>query len=127
MVAIDVVRASNRGLSASSPGITALFVGGTSGIGRSTLLQLARNSEKPNAYIVGRSESRASPFLSELRNINPGGNFNFIEADVSLISSVDKACEELKQKVKALNVLFMTPGGISLSGRQGQYISNPLG
>ena len=88
-------------------------------MGQSTLRHLAQNSEKPNAYIIGRSEANAKPFLAELRNINPQGTFNFVEADVSLIRNIDKACDEIKKKETKLNVLFMTVGGIHLLGRRG--------
>jgi NAD(P)-dependent dehydrogenase (short-subunit alcohol dehydrogenase family) len=96
----------------------ALFVGGTSGIGRSTLRQLALNIEAPTAYIVGRNETNARPLLRELHQLNPLGSYNFVEADVSLISNVDKACESIKQREKVLDLLFMTPGGLSLVGRR---------
>ncbi|KAE8152197.1 hypothetical protein BDV25DRAFT_170711 [Aspergillus avenaceus] len=116
MVAIQTIRSSNANLKALN-NITALFVGGTSGIGQSTLRQLARNTNKPTAYIVGRDHGRAKPFLSELKQLNPEGQFNFIEADVSLIRNVDSACQEILKKEKHLNFMFMTPGGISLGGR----------
>jgi len=119
MVSLDIVRKSNGGLNSTiPPRLVALFVGGSSGIGRSTLRQLARHAEAPTAYIIGRSESNAAPLLKELGQINPHGSFNFIEADVSLISNVDKACEDIKRREKALNLLFMTPGGLSLVGRR---------
>lgn len=118
MVALDIVRKSNRNLKSTVPRLVALFVGGTSGIGRSTLRQLALNAEAPTAYIVGRSANNATPLLKELSQINPRGSFNFIEADVSLISNVDKACESIMSREKALNMLFMTPGGLSLVGRR---------
>lgn len=118
MASLDIVRKSNGSLSSTVPRVVALFVGGSSGIGRSTLRQLALNAEAPTAYIVGRSESNATPLLKELRQINPRGSFNFIEADVSLISNVDKACEDIRKREKALNLLFMTPGGLSLVGRR---------
>ncbi|OJJ31411.1 hypothetical protein ASPWEDRAFT_54580 [Aspergillus wentii DTO 134E9] len=116
MVSLKAVQASNAGLRAL-PNITALFVGGTSGIGQSTLRQLAREADTPTAYIVGRNESKAGPFLAELRQLNPKGRFNFIEADVSLIRNVDAACKQVLEQEKHLNFLFMTPGGISLGGR----------
>lgn len=119
MVALDIVRSSNARLRSELTSITALFVGGTSGIGKSTLLQLAQHVRKPKAYIIGRSAVKAAPLLSQLRTINPSGKFEFIESDVSRISNVDKACNELKQKVKDLDLVFMTPGGISLTGRKG--------
>ncbi|KAH0344267.1 NAD(P)-binding protein, partial [Aureobasidium melanogenum] len=118
MVSLDLVRKANSGLKSRLPSPVALFVGGTSGIGRSTLRQLAFNTRAPKAYIVGRSESNAEQLLKELNDINPLGSFNFIEADVSLISNVDKACESIKQQEQALDLLFMTPGGLSLVGRR---------
>ncbi|KAH0372519.1 NAD(P)-binding protein, partial [Aureobasidium melanogenum] len=118
MVSLDLVRKANSSLKSRLPSPVALFVGGTSGIGRCTLRQLALNSNAPKAYIVGRSESNARPLLKELHHMNPLGSFNFIEADVSLISNVDKACESIKQQEKALDLLFMTPGGLSLVGRR---------
>ncbi|KAB8077950.1 hypothetical protein BDV29DRAFT_197935 [Aspergillus leporis] len=116
MVSLKTVQASNASLRAI-PNITALFVGGTSGIGQSTLRQLARHADSPTAYIIGRNQSRAKPFLTELQQLNPEGHFIFIEADVSLIRNVDQACQQILQQEKHLNFLFMTPGGISLGGR----------
>ncbi|KAG9595971.1 NAD(P)-binding protein, partial [Aureobasidium melanogenum] len=118
MVSLDLVRKANNSLESVLPSPVALFAGGTSGIGRSTLRQLALNTRAPKAYIVGRSEKNAKPLLKELHHLNPLGSFNFIEADVSLISNVDKACERIKHHEKALNLLFMTPGGLSLVGRR---------
>ncbi|KAL3475577.1 NAD(P)-binding protein [Aspergillus californicus] len=116
MVSLKTIQTSNASLRAL-PNITALFVGGTSGIGQSTLRQLARNTESPTAYIIGRNQARAKPFLSELQDSCPKGNFHFIEADVSLARNVDVACKEILAREKKLNFLFMTPGGISLGGR----------
>lgn len=118
MVSLDIVRKANATLGTRLPKPVALFVGGSSGIGRSTLRQLALNTKAPTAYIVGRNERNAKPMLEELHQLNPLGTYNFIEADVSLISNVDKACESIKQHEKALDLLFMTPGGLSLVGRR---------
>jgi NAD(P)-dependent dehydrogenase (short-subunit alcohol dehydrogenase family) len=118
MVSLHIVRKANSSLRTRLPRPVALFVGGTSGIGRSTLRQLALNTEAPTAYIVGRNENNAKSLLNELHQLNPHGSYNFVEADVSLISNVDKACESIKQREKALDLLFMTPGGLSLVGRR---------
>ncbi|RDW70557.1 putative Short-chain dehydrogenase [Aspergillus mulundensis] len=131
MVSLNLVRKSNAALrTLTSPPttpnkITALFVGGTSGIGLSTLRALARHTEGKalTAYIVGRSESRAKPVLSELQSLSPTAKFKFIEADVSLIRNVDRACKTVLQNENGpggsgkLDFLFMTPGGISVPFR----------
>lgn len=125
MVALEAVRQSNRQLAKLSPTpFAALFVGGTSGIGRSTLRQLAQHAHKPSVYIVGRNEQNASPLLRELRQTNPEGSFHFLEADVTLMRNVDRVCAEVKRREDKLNLLFMTPGGISLSGRTGMWSAN---
>jgi NAD(P)-dependent dehydrogenase (short-subunit alcohol dehydrogenase family) len=121
MVSLKTVQASNAGIRAL-PNITALFVGGTSGIGQSTLRQLARHADSPTAYIIGRNKARARPFLSELQQLSPRGRFHFIEADVSLVRNVDAACRQILQQEKQLNFLFMTPGGVSLGGRNGMIL-----
>ncbi|KAL2839675.1 hypothetical protein BJX68DRAFT_247481 [Aspergillus pseudodeflectus] len=117
MPSLPTIRASNALLRSTLKSPTALFVGGTSGIGASTLRQLARHTESPTAYIIGRNETRAKPFLSELRSLNGNGKFHFIEADVSRVRNVDVACKEILDRETKLNFLFMTPGGISLGGR----------
>ncbi|KAL5052304.1 hypothetical protein BDW71DRAFT_202421 [Aspergillus fruticulosus] len=121
MVSLNLVRSTNAALrSPSSTKITALFVGGTSGIGLSTLRALARHTDGNalTAYIVGRSASRAEPVLSELQRISPQARFTFIEADVSLIKNVDGVCKKVLEVEKRgkgkLDFLFMTPGGISI-------------
>jgi NAD(P)-dependent dehydrogenase (short-subunit alcohol dehydrogenase family) len=129
MVPINLVRSSNAALrslpsTSHSTRITALFVGGTSGIGLSTLRALARHTEGKalTAYIVGRSAYRAEPVLSELQRISPQARFTFIEADVSLIRNVDGVCRKIIESEKGgkgkLDFLFMTPGGISIPFRR---------
>ena len=75
MVSLDIIRKANSSLRSRLPKPVALFVGGTSGIGRSTLRQLALNTKAPTAYIVGRNENNAKPLLKELRQLNPLGSY----------------------------------------------------
>ncbi|KAL6232337.1 hypothetical protein BDW75DRAFT_247285 [Aspergillus navahoensis] len=121
MVSLNFVRSSSVALR-SLPKITALFVGGTSGIGLSTLRALASYTDGKalTAYLVGRSASRAEPVLSELQRISPQARFTFIEADISLIKNVDKVCKKILKAEEGgnekgkLDFLFMTPSGISI-------------
>lgn len=66
----QTVQNSNRALRAI-PNITAVFVGGTSGIGQSTLRRLAQNSDSPTANIIDRSKSRAGTFLAGASEYKP--------------------------------------------------------
>lgn len=111
MVSLSAVQLSNSLISTTlPPNLVALFVGATSGIGESTLKQFAKHAVKPRIYFIGRSQDAGDRITLELTAINPGGNYNFIKADVSLIRKVDDVCQEIKAKEKALNVLFLSQG-----------------
>ncbi|KAK9482729.1 hypothetical protein V1527DRAFT_475450 [Lipomyces starkeyi] len=118
MVNIKNIRASNSNLKTKPPGMVALFVGGTSGIGKGTLKQFAKCANTPKVYIVGRSKSSAAPLLNELESLNPRGTFVFIETEISLIKNVDAVSEEIKQKEQNLDLVFLSAGYLSLAGRQ---------
>ena len=44
---------------------------------------------------------------------------HFIRTDCSLLSNVDVACREIQAQEPKINLLFMTPGFLSMKGRQG--------
>ncbi|KAL9100924.1 MAG: hypothetical protein Q9163_003760 [Psora crenata] len=120
MVAIAAVRASNALISTSlSPSPTALFVGATSGIGQSTLEAFAANTQTPTVFIVGRSKSAGESIVNNLKgNINPGGKYEFIPADCTLISEVDRVCDYVKDKVNGqLDFVCLSCGYLSFGGR----------
>ena len=119
MVTLASIRLSNATFNASHKSLTALFVGGTSGIGKGTLIQLVKHSPAPTIYIVGRSEKSATPLLEELKQLNADGKYIFIETECSLIRNVDEVCERIKETEKGLDLLFMSTGYLSLDGRNG--------
>ncbi|ODQ66798.1 hypothetical protein NADFUDRAFT_46162 [Nadsonia fulvescens var. elongata DSM 6958] len=101
----------------SSP--VAVFVGATSGIGQHTAFKLAEYTESPTIYIVGRSEKAGKYTLDQLRslNSNPAAKYYFLKHDFTLIKEADSLASELK-KLDRLNLLFLSPGYLTLSGRQ---------
>ena len=120
MVSLKAVRASNtRFKEKATPGIVALFIGGTSGIGKGTLIEFARNANAPRVYLVGRSKASTTPLLNELERLNPSGTFTFIETQISLIKNVDRVCDEINGKEEKLDILFLSTGYLTLEGRQG--------
>ncbi|KAH8820229.1 fungal-specific transcription factor domain-containing protein [Xylogone sp. PMI_703] len=111
MVSLPDVQTSNALIStALPPGLVALFVGATSGIGEITLKKFAKYSVRPRAYFIGRSQDAADRIVAECRTLNPAGEYTFIKADVSLIRVVDDICKEIKSKEKSLNLLFLSAG-----------------
>ncbi|KAF7626458.1 putative short-chain dehydrogenases/reductase [Aspergillus flavus] len=115
MVGINEVRKSNVALHAREGDFVAVFVGGTSGIGEATAKELAKTIKKPTIHLVGRNQAAGSKILEELKSANPDGTFHFIQSDVSLLRNVDEACSEIKQKEKAIDLLFLSTGHLAAS------------
>lgn len=126
MVAIKDVRISNANFKESkqAEGLVAVFIGGTSGIGMGTLKQFAKQTTSPKIYIVGRSQSAATPLLKELESLNSKGTYVFQETEISLLKKVDKVCQEIKAKEEKVDLLFMSPAYITLGERNGKYFLN---
>lgn len=128
MVILSLVRESNLRLKSHPSGINpvAVFIGATQGIGLSSLEQYAAHTVAPKIYIVGRNEAVGARIIEDLKTRrNRDGEYIFLRAEVSLLESVDKACEEVKRKENKLDLLFMSPGAISFRGRDGELMCKP--
>ncbi|KAF9895113.1 hypothetical protein FE257_000015 [Aspergillus nanangensis] len=117
MVSIQRIHAHNASLKSLTPNLVAVFVGGTSGISLSTALALARHTISPKIYLIGRSQSAASAAIASMKQINPSAQPTFLQTDISLLRNVDRVCREIAAREPKLNLLFMTPGLITLHGR----------
>ncbi|KAF2867282.1 hypothetical protein BDV95DRAFT_598381 [Massariosphaeria phaeospora] len=117
MVSLSAVRTHNSSLKYFSPGLVAVFVGGTSGIGFATAREFVRSTNSPHVYLVGRNPTEASRIIDELQQINPSSKLDFIKSDVSLLRNVDEVCKEIKEKENKINLLFMTVGYLTFQGR----------
>ncbi|KAL8720571.1 MAG: hypothetical protein Q9225_002590 [Loekoesia sp. 1 TL-2023] len=116
MVSLPEVESSNsRIASALPPGLIAVFVGATSGIGEYTLKQFVERASQPHVYFVGRSHEAGTRITAECQKLNSTGQYNFIQADTSLIRNVDNVCRDIKSKEESINLLFLsteTPEGL---------------
>ena len=111
MVTLDVVKASNATLRDElQPGLVSVFIGGTSGIGEITLKLLAQKSIKPKIYIVGRSSEAAARIIAECKTLNPDGEYIFIQKSLLLLKAAQELCNEIKEREKHVNLLFLTIG-----------------
>jgi hypothetical protein len=111
MVSLSEVQSSNSRISSTlPPGLVAVFVGATSGIGEISLKKFAEYTRQPRVYFVGRSQDAADRIVTECKALNPTGEYIFIKADVSLIRVVDEVSKEIKAKEKTINLLFLSAG-----------------
>ncbi|KAL5332565.1 hypothetical protein BJX70DRAFT_404479 [Aspergillus crustosus] len=117
MVALNTIKAHNAALKSLSPGLVAVFVGGTSGISLTTALSFARHTTSPRIYLIGRSQPAAESAIARIKSLNPAAQTTFLPSDISLLKNVDTACAEIAKKEKTVNILFMTAGYMTLKGR----------
>ncbi|KAF2491813.1 hypothetical protein BU16DRAFT_530240 [Lophium mytilinum] len=118
MVAIKQILASNLKLSTALPSSpTAVFVGGTNGIGLGALKAFTKHTTtlSPTVYIVGRSPSSLQTLITSLSAINPSATFIPIQAkDLTLVKDAAAAATEIASKIEKLDLLIMSPGFVSL-------------
>jgi NAD(P)-dependent dehydrogenase (short-subunit alcohol dehydrogenase family) len=117
MVTLSDVRVSNSSFKSASADLVAVFVGGTSGIGLYTAREFVRNTTTPHVYLIGRNQTEATKIIEELKTINSSSQVSFIQKDVSLMKNVDEACREIQAREKRVNLLFMTCGYFTFTGR----------
>ncbi|KAL1849266.1 hypothetical protein Plec18167_008112 [Paecilomyces lecythidis] len=124
MVSLSAVQASNSSISNSlPPGLVGVFVGATNGIGEATVKQFAKYTQKPRAYLVGRSQEAGDRIVKECQNLNPGGQYIFIKADVSLLRVVDEVCREIQGKERVVNILFLSAGVLDFSKKTAEGLA----
>lgn len=115
MVTASAAEASNAKIATTlAPGMVAVFVGGTSGIGEHALKSFAQHAKSPKIYLVGRSQEAADRIISECSKLNPDGQYMFIQSDVSLLNNVVKVCERILSETQTINLLFQTQGGLQM-------------
>ncbi|TDZ61704.1 Oxidoreductase andH [Colletotrichum trifolii] len=119
MVAISQVRESLAQLTEETIPRTSLFVGGTSGVGKLTLIELVSLNLPVKVYIVGRkaTEPAMRPLLEDLRRKNSKAELIWVEGEISLLSETRRICEIIKQKEEKLDFMCLTAGYAPFGGR----------
>ncbi|KAM5341527.1 hypothetical protein ACJ41O_014558 [Fusarium nematophilum] len=112
MVAYKVIQASNALINDANAPRVAVFVGGTSGIGKLTVKALVATGASLRIYLVGRksSEERTQTFIQELHAINSKAEVIWTEAEVALLAETKRVCELIKSKESRVDLIFLTAG-----------------
>ncbi|KEF54152.1 uncharacterized protein A1O9_09947 [Exophiala aquamarina CBS 119918] len=112
MVSYAEIKASNARINDATAPRVAIFVGGTSGIGKYTVKALVATGASMRIYLVGRksSEVRMYIFIQDLQAINPKAEIIWTEGEVSLLAETKRVCELIKNKEPRVDLLFLTAG-----------------
>ncbi|KAJ1311775.1 hypothetical protein OPQ81_010243 [Rhizoctonia solani] len=116
MPSLSIVRAANL---AAVPKYraTALFLGGTSGVGQATAEALAQVTHG-NSHIIlcGRNKAAADKIIQGFPK-TPDSTYEFEQCDATLMSNVRSTTSSLVQRLPKLNYLVLSPGFLTLKGR----------
>ncbi|KAI8680713.1 hypothetical protein LRP88_04509 [Fusarium phalaenopsidis] len=90
------IRASNALITEASVPKTAVFVGGTDGIGKATLRELVSKRFPIKVYIVGRNEAGHRALLDELKSLNPEADLIYVQGQISSVADSHQTSEGLE-------------------------------
>ena len=108
MPSLSNVKSSNASY-APSYVPTAVFVGGTSGIGRAMAELLARQlNGRVNIVLVGRSKATADEIIAGLPVPN-GAKYEFMPCDASELKNVHETSKLLLERLDKINFLVLSP------------------
>ena len=112
MVTYKDIQASNALINDATGPRVAVFVGGTSGIGKLTIRALVATGSSVRIYLVGRKSSaeRMCAFIQELHAINPKAEVIWTEGEIALLAETKRVCEIIKSKESRVDLLFLTTG-----------------
>ena len=95
----------------------ALVTGASSGIGKSTAVQLLARGWQ--VIGIGRDPRRSAAAEAEIAAAPGGESFNLVRADFTVMAEVQRAAEEVFSRTGRLDVLINNAGGV----RDRQYIT----
>lgn len=112
MVTYKDIQNSNTQLGDATAPRVAVFVGGTSGIGKHTIRALAATGATLRIYLVGRQTSaqRAQTFIQDLAALNPNAEVIWTEGEISLLAETRRVCEHIRSRESSVDLLFLTAG-----------------
>ncbi len=87
-----------------------LITGGTSGVGKAIAMGLAGIGAK--IVVISRTAESGQAAISYIKELTGNDNVDFLEADLSLQSSIRNVAEEFKRKYDNLHVLVNAAGAL---------------
>ncbi|KAH8671550.1 hypothetical protein BX600DRAFT_510217 [Xylariales sp. PMI_506] len=113
MISIADVKASNAQISKDTVPHTAVFTGGTDGIGKAALTRLVSTKLPIRVYVIGRNSDKHKTFLDGLRRSNEKADIVWLEGQISLLAETRRLCDIIKTRETAIDLLYMSAGFIA--------------
>ncbi|KAI1431665.1 hypothetical protein GGR50DRAFT_52447 [Xylaria sp. CBS 124048] len=120
MVSSREIRVSNALINDATVPRVAVFVGGTSGVGKATVEALVTTGASVKIYLVGRKSSYdpMHAFIHEMQATNPRAEVIWTEGEISLLAETKRICEVIKTRESRVDLLFLSAGYAPLGVRR---------
>jgi NAD(P)-dependent dehydrogenase (short-subunit alcohol dehydrogenase family) len=109
-----------------------VVTGGNNGLGKETILQLAKHNPA-KIFMGARSEEKAATAIREIKESVPDARITFLEMDLASFASVKKAAESVLASSSRLDILInnagimATPAATTEDGYEIQFGTNHMG
>lgn len=109
-----------------------IVTGGNVGLGKETILELARHNPT-KIYMGSRNKEKAKAAIAEINLAVPKANVLFLQMDLSSFNSVQKAAETFLSENTRLDILMnnagimATPASLTEDGYEMQFGTNHMG
>jgi NAD(P)-dependent dehydrogenase (short-subunit alcohol dehydrogenase family) len=112
MVSYKDILASNALIRDVTGPRVAVFVGGTSGIGKLTIKALITTGISVRIYLIGRKNSKepSEAFIQEMQALNSRVEIIWTEGEISLLEDSKRICNIIKSKESCIDLLYLTAG-----------------
>lgn len=95
---------------------TAVFIGGTSGIGRAMAEALVSQTKgRVRIVIVGRNKAAAEEIIASFPTPPSNWKHKYVACDATELKNVRQTTQELLQELEKINILVFTPGCLTFS------------
>ncbi|KIW57178.1 hypothetical protein PV05_05769 [Exophiala xenobiotica] len=110
-----------------------LVTGGNAGLGRETVLQLAKHNPR-KIFLAARTESKARDAIASIKaNTSQDVDIEYLPLDLTSLPSIQKAAEQVTSRTDRLDILILNAGimavppGKTPSGQEIQLGTNHVG
>ncbi|KIW47434.1 uncharacterized protein PV06_00131 [Exophiala oligosperma] len=110
-----------------------LVTGGNAGLGKETVLQLAKHNPH-KIFLASRTEAKANEAIASIKSSIPQGvDIEFLPLDLASLPSIHKAADQVASRTDRLDILILNagimavPAGKTASGQEIQLGTNHVG